>query len=117
MKFLNVEQIRPARLRRFLGNPLFDDDLELHRIDCLASHGDLSNYEFCTQKLREFRDQEKEILPSPLITGNDLKDAGYHPGPLFGEILDAVAELQLEGTLNSKETALKWVKKHYPLDE
>ncbi len=117
MMFLNVQQMRESRLRRFLGSPSFKDDLELHRIDCLASHRDLSNYEFCLQKIREFQEQEKEVLPPPLIDGNDLITAGYKPGPLFSEILDTVLDLQLEGKLNSKEAALNWVRDNFPLED
>lgn len=115
MYFLNVQQMRPSTLRKFLGSETFEEDLELHRVDCLASHKDLSNYEFCRKKLEEFRQQKKEIIPPPLITGKDLIQAGYTPGPIFRQILDAVAELQLEGTLKTKEDALEWVKEHFPI--
>ncbi len=117
MSFLNVKEMRPSTLRRFLGAETIAEDLELHRIDCLASHRDLSNYEFVKQKLAEFKQQHKELIPPPLIKGKDLIAAGYKPGPNFQKILKAVAELQLEEKLKTKEEALKWVKKTFPLTE
>ena len=113
MQFLNIANMRPATLRRFMSGETFEEDLELHRIDCLASHQDLANYEFCLQQYRELKESEGAIIPPPLITGNDLLQEGYKPGPLYSTILDAVAEQQLEGSLTSKEAALSWVKEHF----
>ena len=115
MKFLHIRDMRQAKLRRFLASPTIEEDLELHRIDCLASHADLENYDFCREKLEEFSREEEELIPPPLITGDDLIAEGYQPGPQFKEILNTVAEAQLEGTLKSKEEALKFVRQKYPL--
>jgi len=38
---------------------------------------------------------------------------GLKPGPKFGAILEAVETRQLEGTLGTREEALKWVKREY----
>ena len=38
--------MRESKLRRLIGAPAFEDELELHRLDCLASHGDLENHAF-----------------------------------------------------------------------
>ncbi len=115
MKFLHIRDMRQAKLRRFLASPTIEEDLELHRIDCLTSHADLENYDFCREKLEEFSREEEELIPPPLITGDDLIAEGYQPGPQFKEILNTVAEAQLEGTLKSKEEALKFVRQKYPL--
>ena len=39
MKFPNLPSMRPARLRRFLGDPGIGLHLALHEADCGASHG------------------------------------------------------------------------------
>jgi tRNA nucleotidyltransferase/poly(A) polymerase len=117
MKFLHIREMRQAKLKRFLASPTIAEDLELHRIDCLASHADLENYNFCKEKLEEFAREEEELIPPPLITGDDLIDAGYKPGPLFKEILNTVAEHQLEGTFKSKRQALNFVKRKYQRKE
>ena len=46
MRFQFVKEMRPAKLKRILARKTFPDELELHRIDCAASHRNLENYEF-----------------------------------------------------------------------
>ena len=111
LRFMHVRQMRESTLRRFLRTEGFDEHLELHRLDCLASHGDLSNYDFCREKLREL-DQEA-LTPPPLINGHDLIELGLKPGPIFSEILQQAEDLQLEGILTAREEALSWVRKTY----
>jgi poly(A) polymerase len=55
------------------------------------------------------------VSPAPLLTGKDLIAAGYEPGPRFKEILTAVEDAQLEGTLGSKEEAQRYVAANFPL--
>lgn len=112
MKFMEISRMRPAKLKRFLWLRQFDEHLELHRRDCLASHGSLQNYEFARKNLEELS-REQPAPPPPLITGEDLKQAGYTPGPLFGEILSLVEEDHLNGRLTDKEAALRFVRSHY----
>src|SRR6202011_4042007 len=96
------------KLKRFMARPTFEDELELHRVDCASSHAMLDNYEFLLKKKEEFANEP--IIPPPLVTGDDLIAMGLRPGPKFGEILDAVETQQLEGTLKDREEALAWVK-------
>lgn len=111
LKFMNVFEMRESTLKRFLRKENFDQHMILHRLDCLASHCDLSSYRFCEQKLKEF--SEEQIRPAPLVSGYDLIDLGLKPGTIFSEILTALEDLQLEGKLTTKENALKWVQEHY----
>ena len=111
LRFIHVQEMRDSKLKRFLGKENFQKHLELHRLDCLASHGDLSSYHFCLQKLDEIG--QEELKPDPLVNGRDLLSLNLKPGPLFSEILMAVEDLQLEGELDSKKKALDWVKKNY----
>ena len=108
MVFKDVPNMRVARLKRFMARPHFADELELHRVDCLGSHGMLDNYEFLKKKSEEFANEP--IIPPPLVRGDDLIALGMKPGPQFGEILEAVETRQLEGTLRDREEALAWVK-------
>ncbi len=103
-RFMHVRQMRSSTLKRFLRTERFEDHLELHRLDCLASHGNLENYTFCRQAL-ETLDPE-EIRPVPLITGHDLIRLGYLPGPAFKQVLSRVEDAQLEGTVADREGAL-----------
>ncbi len=111
MRFMSVERMRPNRLKRFLRMDDFPLHLELHRLDCLASHGDLSSYDFCVGKLAEM---PGEVLKPPrLVTGEDLVAAGYVPGPLFGTILHAVEDAQLNGEIATHDEALQWVRERW----
>jgi len=108
MVFKDVQQMRVAKLKRFLARPYIEDELELHRVDCTSSHGMLDNYEYLNAKREEFANEP--LIPPPLITGRELIALGLKPGPRFAEILEAVQSRQLEGTLKTSEEALEWIK-------
>jgi poly(A) polymerase len=104
LRFKDVVQMRPSTLKRFLRMEHFDEHLELHRLDCLASHRELGNYEFVRRKLAEIPPQD--LRPKPLINGDDLVAAGFRPGPSFAAILGAVEDAQLEGRVHTPDAAL-----------
>jgi poly(A) polymerase len=108
MRFKDVPQMRAATLKRFVRLPRFDEHLELHRLDCLASHGSLENYTFVQQFLVET--PPEKVYPPRLVTGDDLMGMGLVPGPRFREILLAVEEAQLEGRLQDRESALQFAR-------
>lgn len=108
LRFKDVPRMRPATLKRFVRLNRFEEHLELHRLDCLASHGMLENYEFVRRFLAET--PAEEVCPRRLITGDDLIALGLRPGPRFRFILEAVEEAQLEGRIHSREQALELVK-------
>jgi poly(A) polymerase len=112
MRFADAERMKESTLKRFLRLPRFDEHLELHRIDCLSSHGNLELYDFVRQ--RRERTPEEEIRPKPLLTGEDLIGLGYQPGPQFRDILSAIEDAQLEGTLHTKDDALAFVRREFP---
>jgi poly(A) polymerase len=112
MMFKDVKSMRTAKLKRFMDAATFEDEMELHRVDCRSSHGMLDNYEFLREKKEEF--ENEPTPPEPLITGNDLIEMGLQPGPRFKEILEGVRDQQLENTLTTREDALDWVRRNYP---
>jgi poly(A) polymerase len=113
MRFSHATRMSESTLKRFFRLPQFDQHLALHRADCLASHGSLSTYEFVRQKRSEIPQQH--IRPVPLITGDDLIAAGHIPGPRFREILNTVEDAQLEGRLSSRDAALEFVRREFPV--
>ncbi len=113
MRFADATRMKLSTFKRFVRLWRFEEHLALHRIDCLASHGDLGLYDFVRAKLAAM--PPEQIRPAPLITGKDLITAGYVPGPRFKEILSAVEDAQLEGVLAGKEEALGFVKSNFPL--
>jgi poly(A) polymerase len=114
MVFKDVPKMRVAKLKRFMARPTFEEELELHRVDCASSHGMMDNYEFLLQKREEFANEP--IIPPPLVRGDDLIALGMKPGPKFGEILEAVETRQLEGALKDRQQALDWIKREYSAD-
>ena len=112
MRFGHATRMKESTLKKFLRMPAFDQHLALHRADCLASHRNLSTYEFLRQKLAEI--PPEKMRPSPLVTGDDLIAAGHIPGPRFREILTAVEDAQLEGRLLSRDQALEFVYREFP---
>ena len=113
MRFGQVMRMKESTLKRFMRLPGFDEHMALHRADSLASHGNLSTYEFLQKKLHE--NPQETIRPASLVNGDDLIAAGYAPGPKFREILEAVEDAQLEGRLQSHEAALEYVRREFPL--
>lgn len=112
LRFKDLPQMRRSTQMRFLRMDGFDEHLELHRLDCLASHGNLANYELAQRLLSEI--PGKEMKPEPLIRGGDLIAEGYVPGPRFKEILRAVEDAQLEGTIKTHQDALHLVREKFP---
>ncbi len=113
MVFMNVQKMRPARLKRFLRMPDFDLHLKLHRLDCLASHGMLDHYTFCVDQLQNM--EIGELNPPSLLTGDDLVAMGYVQGKMIGQILRALEEEQLEGRLDSRDEAIRFVREHWKI--
>ena len=111
MVFKDVPKMRVAKLKRFMARPTFEDELELHRVDCASSHAMLDNYEFLQRKREEFANEP--IIPPPFVKGSDLIELGMRPGPRFGEILEAVETRQLEGGFKDRAEALAWVKHEF----
>lgn len=113
MRFGHVWRMKESTLKKFLRMPKFDEHLALHRADSLASHRNLSTYEFIRGKLAEI--PAEKIRPMALLSGDDLIGAGYIPGPRFREILEAVEDAQLEGRLTSREAALEFARQSFPI--
>ena len=108
LRFKDVRQMRQATLKRFVRLPRFEEHLELHRLDCLASHGSLDAYDFVQRFLAET--PPEQVRPPRLVTGDDLKGMGILPGPRFKEILLAVEEAQLDGRFSDRESALQFAR-------
>jgi putative nucleotidyltransferase with HDIG domain len=104
MQFMNVQKMRVARLKRFMAEPTFPQEMELHRVDCASSNGFTDNYEYLQAKGEEFASEP--LIPPPLVTGRDLIGLGLAPGPRFRDLLETIQNEQLEGRLADREGAL-----------
>ena len=110
LRIRDLPRMRPGRARQFLQRPDIGDLLALHRADCLANHGDLEIYHWA---LRAFTEVAATPPPRRLITGDDLIALGYAPGPLFGEMLEAISAAQEEGEITTPEEARAWVRARF----
>jgi hypothetical protein len=83
----------------------------------MSSHKKLDNLEFLEEKMKIYEPMEptpvKNALPPRLFTGADLLAMGFKQGPIFKTILVEVEDLQLEGTITSKEQAIEYVSKKF----
>jgi poly(A) polymerase len=104
MRFKDVPRMRESTLKRFLRLDRFPEHLELHRLDCANSNGYTDTYDFVREKLDEI--PPEQLKPPRVLTGNDLIVTGYRPGPRFGEMLQAVEDAQLEGSVRDRDQAL-----------
>jgi len=111
MRFIDVQKMRASTLKRFIRQPRFDEHLALHRLDCLSSHRRLEAYDFVRKTIKET--PSEEIRPARHLTGNDLQDMGYTPGPIFSKILQSLEDAQLEGLIKSRKEAVQYVQNHF----
>ena len=111
LRLLDAPRMRAATLKRFLRLDGIEELLELARLDALASHGNLEAYTFCRQKLRSL--DPEELRPPRLLSGRDLIQLGFQPGPQFSTILRALEEAQLEGRVRTRQAALSWVHQNW----
>lgn len=112
MMFKDVQKMRVSKLKRFIARPTFEDEMELHRVDCMSSNGLTDNYDYLRAKQEEFAVEQQPLIPPPLVSGHDLITMGHSPGPRFKELLTAVQNLQLEGAITTREQALDWLQQH-----
>jgi poly(A) polymerase len=107
MRTMEVPRMRRATLRRLVGAPTFPVELELHRLDCIGSHGDMENY----NRLIAFREElaQEPVLPAAWITGNDIMALGVAQGPQVGHWLRLAYEAQLDNRFPDRDGMVKWI--------
>jgi poly(A) polymerase len=111
MRFKDLHKMRESTVKRFLRMENFAEHLELQRIDCLSSNGNLENYKLALARLAELG--QEELRPKPLLTGRDLIAEGYEPGPAFAKMLAAVEDAQLEARVQTREEAVALVRAEF----
>jgi poly(A) polymerase len=111
MRFMDVENMKRSTLRRFVGRPTFTDELELHRLDCVASHGDLANYDSLVRARAEF--DAEPVLPPPWISGRDIMDMGVPEGTEVGVWKQKAYDAQLDGHFEGRTELLAWLRETF----
>lgn len=108
MRFMHVREMRPSKLRTWIAQPEFHIELELHRLDCLASHRDMTNYDYIQAFIEKLKHERK--LPPPWVTGDDIKALGVPEGPDVGRFHRMAYDAQLEGHFADRPALLAWLK-------
>ncbi len=108
MRFVKTHEMRRATLRRLVGAPTFPAELELHRLDCESSHGDLENYRHLQGFLEQMR--AEPVLPDPWINGYDVMERGIPAGPEVGAWRKRAYDAQLEGIVQDRKELLVWLR-------
>ena len=111
MRFADAPRMKESTLKRFFRLNDFHEHLELHRMDCLAAHGNLDLWTFVRDRYEAT--PAEVVRPTPLLTGRDLIAEGYTPGALFKEMLNAIEDAQLEGAISTSDEALALVRKRF----
>ncbi len=104
MKLFNFKDMKQANRMKIIANENFDNLLELHRLDCVSSNGNLESFEF-TKHIKEST-PATQIRPERLIDGNDLIALGMKPGKDFKVILEGINDQQREGKVKTRDEAL-----------
>ncbi len=118
MKFAHVDKMKPATWRRMIADKNFPVELELHRIDCISCHGLMGNYYLMLDRLRLLElEGQAAALPPPLLTGKDMIALGMKPGVKMGVMLREIADLQLNGVLKDRESAIEYVQQRNALTD
>lgn len=102
---LDAPNMRPSRLKPLLVHPGIGELLALHRAGATVERRSQHAYDFCDAMLRTT--PPEELNPPPLLTGDALIAAGWKPGPKFRQVLDAIRDEQLDGTITTPEEAMR----------
>lgn len=111
MRFADAPRMKASTIKRFFQLDNFPEHLALHRMDCMAAHRNLDTYNLVRERFESLA--EGEVRPTPLLTGYELIEAGYQPGPAFKDMLHVVEDAQLEGAIATPEEALALVRERF----
>ena len=111
-RFGAAMQMREGKLKKMLQRETIQEELTMLKADCEASHHMMETYEFCKNKLANYR--EEELRPALFVSGKRLLEWGYKPSAQFTVMIESLEEMQLEGSINSLEEAKEHVIKTYP---
>jgi len=111
MRFGEVKKMKDSTLKRFFRLRAFEEHLELHRLDCLSSHRKLELYDYAKERYEHM--PAEQVRPRLFVTGKDLIEAGYVPGPEFKEMLAFAEDAQLEGRIHSTQEGMALLRERF----
>lgn len=96
----HIEGIRTApdaKIKRLLSEPGAAELLKVARALTEARSKSPADVDFCDEYLR--RATPEELNPTPIVTGDNLREWGLKPSPRFKVLLDALRDMQLNGAI------------------
>lgn len=52
----------------------------------------------------------------PMLTGQDVLDMGFRPGPHIGLILKDLRDARLDGMIETRDEEIEWIREHFPVN-
>lgn len=102
--FENYPTARLSTLKRIFRIPEYQGIFEfLKEWQKIFKSGELEIINLMEEKYRE---NKNSLETEKIISGEDLKDMGLNPSPVFREILEEVENLQLENIIHTREEAI-----------
>jgi hypothetical protein len=93
-----------ADFKKLMSGPAWPELLWLLRAHLIAAKEPLDAYDHA--ELRASAITPSRAAPPPLVTGNDLVEAGMTPGPEMGSVLRRLYREQLNEVLTTRDAAL-----------
>jgi tRNA nucleotidyltransferase (CCA-adding enzyme) len=105
------DTVRDGAFRRLAQKVDLELLVRFARSDCHGRTGtfDCSAMDWFLDRARSLGVEHRP--PAPILLGRHLMELGVTPGPRMGEILKAIYELQLDGTVASLEDATREARK------
>jgi tRNA nucleotidyltransferase (CCA-adding enzyme) len=100
------DTVRDGAFRRLAQKVDLELLVRLARADCIGrgKQFDCSGIEWFLERAKSLGVEHKP--PAPILLGRHLMELGVQPGPRMGEILKAVYEQQLDGSVTSLDAAI-----------
>jgi len=96
-----------AQLKILAGEPYCQDLLVFQTAIQGANHKPVDALITFQERVAALGDTE--LRPKPLLNGHDLMALGVPAGPKLGQLANALYMAQLEGTIQTREQAIRWV--------
>jgi poly(A) polymerase len=106
----NLDCLTLAELKKLARRSGIQINLDLYEQEVAMDRETIDYNPKWTEAIRKLRNFTKDdMYPKPLVTGDDLIAMGLKPGPNFTKLLGALETEQLNGTMTTRATALRFV--------
>ena len=105
-----AKNMRVSKIKRLMSQNNYNNLFDLSFQDSIVSGKNIAWAVYLIDKENEFIKNKTPIKPPCLINGDDLIKLSFKPGPVFKILLEEIQDLQLEGVIENKNQALKYLK-------